>query len=288
MKNYETELHRIKQLSIEEEYSLCIKECGYLFESALKELKKKLQAEILNQKEKIKLEHYIDLQDKKYNRFTLGDLSIMFQKNKLWDILSRTTKSNLIRTKSIDWKKITVWRNEEVHIDKNKVYSKQDRFDKSILLITWLKYFLIDTEFIIKVETEETAQNKIEISAMEEYENICKGCWFDGIVNIKERQYMEFKRRELKLSVRQARDIEKEIANKETLEYTGEVQKIISDGEITSTDREYLKIKAKELGISPWLQKQVEENIRSEFNESTISIHNPLDVVWTRRTSELS
>ena len=99
---------------------------------------------------------------------------------------------------------------------------------------------------------------------------------------------MEFKRRELKLSVRQARDIEIEIANKETLEYTGEVEKIISDGEITSTDREYLKIKAKELGISPWLQKQVEENIRSEFNESIISIHNPLDVVWTRRTSELS
>jgi len=282
MKNYENELHKIKNLSIEEKYSLCIKECGSLFETVLKELKKKLQTEIFDQKEKIRLDHYIDLQDKNYNRFTLGDLSIMFQKNKLWDILSRTTKSNLIRTKSIDWKKITIWRNNEVHNVKNKVNSKQDQFDKSILLITWLKYFLIDVEFIEKDESEDQFLDKIQITPNEEYENICKGCWFDGIVNIKERQYMEFKRRELKLTFKEATEIENRVANKETIDYTREVEKIISDGKITSSDRDYLKIKAKELGISPWLQNQVEENIRTEFKQNTTSTYNPLDVVWMR------
>lgn len=286
MKNYESELYRIKQLSIEEKYSLCIKECGCLFESALKELKKKIYSEILNQKEKIRLEHYIDLHNKKYNRFTLGDLSIMFEKNKLWDILSRTTKSNLIRTKAIDWKKIAVWRNEEVHNEKNTVLSNQDKFDKSILLITWLKYFLIDTEFISKDETEELFLNKIQISAKEEYENICKGCWFDGIVNIKERQYMEFKRRELKLSFKDAEIIENKVANKDTIKYTKEVEKIISDGKITSTDRDYLKVRARELGISNWLQNQVEENIRAEFQENSTTTYNPLDIVWKRKSSE--
>ena len=93
---------------------------------------------------------------------------------------------------------------------------------------------------------------------------------------------MEFKRRELKLTFKEAIEIENRVANKETIDYTREVEKIISDGKITSSDRDYLKIKAKELGISPWLQNQVEENIRTEFKQNTTSTYNPLDVVWMR------
>ncbi len=339
----EKELIKIKKLISTDSYSICIKESASLFESSLKELKQLIHSKYSNQTERIRIEQYIDIHEKPYSRFTLGDISIMFSKCKLWDILSRNTKSNLIKTRTLDWKKICDWRNNEVHVNKHKTESEKDKYEKAILMITWLKYFLIDTELILvnhetafdfnedstecvpcnqklktnwlfcpkcgelknlrchncekcitnhslkicpfcdeKIKNPKHSRKDSTVSAEEEYENLCKGCWFDGVVNIRERQFLEFKRHELGLNYQEALEIELKVAKKETLEYISAVEEITSDGSITENDRAYLKIKAKELGIDKWIQNEVENNIRDEFHSDSKSKYNPLDIIWTK------
>ena len=343
LNSIEQELINIKKLISADSYSICIKESGSLFESSLKELKQQIHSKLANQTERIRIEQYIDIYDKPYSRFTLGDLTIMFTKCKLWDILAKSTKSNLIKTKSIDWKKICDWRNNEVHVNKHNVESEKDKYEKAILMITWLKYFLIDTELIHKnhesafdfnesstvclpcnqklksnwlfcpkcgdlknlnchnceksisnhslkvcpfcdekIQTPRNSKVNISLSPKEEYENLCKGCWFDGVVNIRERQFLDFKRHELGLNFQEAMEIELKVAKKETLEYIIAVEEVSADGSITENDRAYLKIKAKELGIDRWIQKEVENNLRDEFRSDSKSKYNPLDIIWTK------
>lgn len=343
--DYKTKYNKILSLISKKEYSTCIMQSGFLFEKSLKQLLPTIR-DNQNEKEKYRLEFYLNDHPRPLNRFTFGDYSKMYDKCKLWQVLSKSTVSNQIKSRSIPWQKIVAWRNDEVHGNGND--DEHEKHDKCIVITTWLKYFLLDTELIRTTEDinedqsvfkdtnckscntkmkdnwrfcpqcgdfskfkckkckksiddsslqicpycDEQLENpfhrksKLFFTPEEEYENLCKGCWFDGVVNIRERQHLDFMRRKLGISYEKAQEIERPHANLEVLEYTKEVEKIISDGEITAQDREHLKICAKKLGVDPWIQREVENNIRQEFNERSKSRFNPNDEVWTPSNTE--
>ena len=97
-----------------------------------------------------------------------------------------------------------------------------------------------------------------------EYRSLCKSAWFDGVVNIRERELMEQKRLALGLSDTEAHEIEEDIAPRDALEYTHLVEGVLfGDGIITEQERHFLNEKKVSIGLDAWVAKEIEDALCS-------------------------
>ena len=102
---------------------------------------------------------------------------------------------------------------------------------------------------------------------------LCQGAWFDGIVNKRERELLNFKRRELGLTKSQADKIEEKHADKDMLAFINILEQAKADGKISSNDTDMIELmrkelnidqKAKDLGIDAWRRDEfIKEYIKS-------------------------
>ncbi len=101
--------------------------------------------------------------------------------------------------------------------------------------------------------------------AKKEYSNMCRGAWLDGVVNVRERQFLEEKRLDLGLSTAEAEAIEAGIAPPSALRYETLVQGVLIDEHVSDEERSFLDRKAREWGIDPWVANQIEEAVKAQM-----------------------
>jgi hypothetical protein len=104
--------------------------------------------------------------------------------------------------------------------------------------------------------------------AREEYRVLCVGTYLDGVMNIRERHFLDSKRLELGLTAEEAERIERQCAPENIVEYTRLVEGVLVDGIITDDERTFLKKKAKELDLDDWITGQIEEVVTEAIKET--------------------
>lgn len=318
---YEDRLKEIDRLHNEQKYTACVRECGLLFETALREHLQNLlqQLEAVGERDEIlAAERKLAKGGESFKRFSLGQLVGLYREANVFDKLRKHLTSSLSKVRRIIWTEVVELRNIAIHNESAATIDEEDSFQMCL----WLKTFLHDTELIgtsteVKSGNEANAPSGVSYcpecksrllnqwkfcpecgtgiyqvcqacfralspefkicpycetpirggaaanpKALHDYEMICRGVYFDQIVNARERVMLDRKRLELGLSVAQAEEIERRCVPRNIALFQELVEGLLLDGEISDTERAFLEKKASALNIDPELAASIEEETR--------------------------
>lgn len=146
---YERKLGDIGGFRSKQEWALCVKECGMLFEKGLKHLLKDLlqSSENRNVCDGITAaQDRIGQAQSNFEEFALTQLVALYEEAEVFEELRKQLTSNLEKTLRIDWHQVAEW--SKMATDA-RVSAALDE-DASMQMSFWLKAFLYDCELVGK------------------------------------------------------------------------------------------------------------------------------------------
>jgi RNA polymerase subunit RPABC4/transcription elongation factor Spt4 len=167
MDNYLSNLQLADELYKKNDYAACIRECGIVIESGKRALLKAILPTLENYEERERIgevERRVG-RGKTYNFFHLTQLEGLYREANIFDVLKRRVRSNLVRTKRIDWKTLVQWRNDSSH---GAQYFTQD---DAMQMLIWTRTFLYESE-LVSFEADAlhcTQQTAVVV-------RVCSGC----------------------------------------------------------------------------------------------------------------
>jgi len=131
------------------DYRNCVNRCGKILEHGLRQLLADLLINLDSLSDRRQIERAEEELGKgkdTFVKFGLGQLCGLYRKAGVFELLAQKLKSNLSRTKHIDWNLANEWRTEVAH---NKGQTEITEDDARQMLI-WTKVFLYDCGLISK------------------------------------------------------------------------------------------------------------------------------------------
>lgn len=144
LNHYDRRLVEIEQLIKSVQYCACIRECGSVFETGLRDLVQHLIQESEDagkRNEILAAERKIAKGGESFKKFGLGQLVGLYAEAKIFDQLRTMLKTPLSKVKRISWNDVVSLRNQATHDELAAGYDEGD----ALQMYFWLKVFLYET-----------------------------------------------------------------------------------------------------------------------------------------------
>jgi RNA polymerase subunit RPABC4/transcription elongation factor Spt4 len=260
MIDYHKELERLDKHLTNKNYTTIIREIGYVFEMALKDLytqqieffERNKNNKILNKEyKKLKEKQEKDFPDFNIDRVSFAQISWFFYKTNFNQLIELRVNSPLTFSNKIPWKEIRQLRNQITHTNKKVT-------DREIVLrfIDYLQVYLKETkltESIVPVDEAHCYYCKIPI---DRNWNFCPNCGVDLSLTCKNCGADLLPSWSVCPICSTPREGVK-VENPQEI-YMYYCQAVWSDGFLNREENKYLQRKQKELGLNEKVAKQIE------------------------------
>lgn len=149
---FEKDLRVAENLLRRKQWVSCIRECGALFEKALR----KLLNDLLDSSVDTDLYDRISSAQRRigegktgFERFELGELISLYTETQVFNELRKHLTSNLQKIRGINWKQVVEWYNASRHRRNSTSLGEDDARQ----MFYWIKVFLYDCELAGKIST---------------------------------------------------------------------------------------------------------------------------------------